>query len=262
MASDPILYEVRDGVAHVTLNRPDAANAFDLEVVRAFHRIMIDCDKNPAVRAVLLTGAGRMFSAGGDLKFFLEAGDRVASVLAEMTAGLHAGIAVMNRMDPPVVIAVNGMAAGGGMSLAMTGDVVFAGEGARFTMAYTAAGLSPDGSSSWFLPRLAGFRRAKELALTNRMLSAREALEIGIVDRVTSDETLLEEAGKQARAFADGPTGAYGAVKRLMIESLQNGLETQMELESRGIAARAASPDGREGVGAFAEKRKPRFSGE
>ncbi len=262
MASDPILYEVRDGVAHVTLNRPDAANAFDLEVVRAFHRIMIDCDKNPAVRAVLLTGAGRMFSAGGDLKFFLEAGDRVASVLAEMTAGLHAGIAVMNRMDPPVVIAVNGMAAGGGMSLAMTGDVVFAGEGARFTMAYTAAGLSPDGSSSWFLPRLAGFRRAKELALTNRMLSAREALEIGIVDRVTSEETLLEEAGKQARAFADGPTGAYGAVKRLMIESLQNGLETQMELESRGIAARAASPDGREGVGAFAEKRKPRFSGE
>jgi len=262
MSEDRILYEVRDGVAHVTLNRPDAANAFDLGLVRAFHRAMIDCDKNRAVRAVLLTGAGKMFSAGGDLKFFLQAGDRVASVLAEMTAGLHAGIAVMNRMDAPVVIAVNGMAAGGGMSLAMTGDVVFAGESARFTMAYSAAGLSPDGSSTWFLPRLAGFRRAKELALTNRMLSAAEAKDIGIVDRVTPDDRLLAEAETQARAFADGPTGAYGAVKRLMIESFQNGLETQMELESRAIAARAASPDGREGVSSFAGKRKPNFTGE
>ena len=262
MSEDSILYEVRDGLAYVTLNRPDAANAFDLEFVRAFHRVMIDCDKNKAVRAVLMTGAGKMFSAGGDLKFFLQAGDKVASVLAEMTASLHTGIAVMNRMDAPVVIAVNGMAAGGGMSLAMTGDIVFAAESARFTMAYTAGGLSPDGSSTWFLPRLAGFRRAKELALTNRMLSAAEAREIGIVDRVVPDGDLMTEAEKQARAFAEGPTGAYGAVKRLMIESFQNGLETQMELESRAIAAHASSADGREGVGAFAEKRKPNFAGE
>ena len=262
MSEDTILYEVRDGLAHVTLNRPDAANAFDLDFVRAFHRIMIDCDKNRAVRAVLLTGAGKMFSAGGDLKFFLQAGDRVASVLAEMTASLHTAVAVMNRMDAPVVVAVNGMAAGGGMSLAMTGDIVFAAESARFTMAYTAAGLSPDGSSTWFLPRLVGFRRAKELALTNRMLGAAEALEAGIVDRVVPDSKLMAEAEKQARIFAEGPTGAYGAVKRLMVESFQNGLETQMELESRAIAARAASADGREGVGAFAEKRKPTFTGE
>ena len=262
MSGDTILYEVRDGVAHVTLNRPDAANAFDLDFVQAFHRVMIDCDKNRAVRAVLLTGAGKMFSAGGDLKFFLQAGDRVAAVLAEMTTSLHTAIAVMNRMDAPVVIAVNGMAAGGGMSLALTGDVVFAGESARFTMAYTAGGLSPDGSSTWFLPRLVGFRRAKELALTNRMLSAAEAMEAGIVDRVVPDADLMAEAEKQARLFAEGPTGAYGAVKRLMIESFQNGLETQMELESRAIAARAASANGREGVGAFAEKRKPTFTGE
>ena len=262
MTGDTILYEVRDGLAHVTLNRPDAANAFDLDFVRAFHRIMIDCDKNSAVRAVLLTGAGKMFSAGGDLKFFLQAGDNVASLLAEMTTSLHTAIAVMNRMDAPVVIAVNGMAAGGGMSLALTGDVVFAGESARFTMAYTAGGLSPDGSSTWFLPRLVGFRRAKELALTNRMLSAAEAMEAGIVDRVVPDADLMAEAEKQARAFAEGPTGAYGAVKRLMIESFQNGLETQMELESRSIAVRASSADGREGIGAFAEKRKPTFTGE
>ncbi|MYE58206.1 MAG: enoyl-CoA hydratase [Alphaproteobacteria bacterium] len=262
MSEDTILYEVRDGLAHVTLNRPDAANAFDLDFVRAFHRVMIDCDKNRAVRAVLLTGAGKMFSAGGDLKFFLQAGDRVASVLAEMTTSLHTAIAVMNRMDAPVVVAVNGMAAGGGMSLALTGEVVIAAESARLTMAYTAGGLSPDGSSTWFLPRLVGFRRAKELALTNRMLNAAEAMEAGIVDRVVPDSKLMAEAEKQARAFAEGPTGAYGAVKRLMIESFQNGLETQMELESRAIAARAASADGREGVGAFAEKRKPTFTGE
>ncbi len=262
MPVDSILYEVRDGLAYVTLNRPNAANAFDLDLVRAFHRIVIDCDKNKAVRTVLLTGAGKMFSAGGDLKFFLKAGDRVASVLAEMTGSLHAAIAVMNRMDAPVVVAVNGMAAGGGLSLAMAGDIVFAAESARFTMAYTDAGLSPDGSSTWFLPRLVGFRRAKELALTNRMLGAAEAMELGIVDRVAPDEELIAEAEKQAHRFAEGPTGAYGAVKRLMAESFQNGLETQMELESRAIAARAASSDGREGVGAFAEKRKPVFSGE
>ncbi len=113
-----------------------------------------------------------------------------------------------------------------------------------------------------FLPRLVGFRRAKELALTNRMLGAAEAMELGIVDRVVPDDDLMAEAEKQARAFAEGPTGAYGAVKRLMMESFQNGLETQMELESRSIAARASSADGREGVGAFAEKRKPVFSGE
>ena len=262
MSADTILYEVRDGLAHVTLNRPDAANAFDLDFVRAFHRVMIDCDKNRAVRAVLLTGAGKMFSAGGDLKFFLQAGDRVASVLAEMTTSLHTAIAVMNRMDAPVVVAVNGMAAGGGMSLALTGDVVIAAESARFTMAYTAGGLSPDGSSTWFLPRLVGFRRAKELALTNRMLNAAEAMEAGIVDRVVPDSKLMAEAEKQARAFAEGPTGAYGAVKRLMIESFQNGLETQMELESRAIADRAATADALVGVGAFAEKRRPTFTGE
>jgi 2-(1,2-epoxy-1,2-dihydrophenyl)acetyl-CoA isomerase len=160
-----------------------------------------------------------------------------------------------------VVVAVNGTAAGGGLSLAISGDFVMAAETAKFTLAYTAAALSPDGSSSWFLPRLVGLRRAKELMLTNRVLTAREAADYGMIDRVVADEDLPERALRQAEQFATGPTGAYGAVKRLLAGSFEQSLETQMASEARSIAERLQSPDGREGVAAFIDKRTPTFTG-
>jgi len=164
-------------------------------------------------------------------------------------------------MDAPLVVAVNGMAAGAGMSLAVSGDMVLAGESAKFTMAYTAAGLSPDGSSSYFLPRLIGLRRTQELMLTNRRLSAAEALEWGMVNRVVPDGELLDQAMELAKGFAQGPTLAYGTVKKLLISSFDESLETQLELESRGIAASGRTEDGREGMAAFMEKRAPKFQG-
>ena len=261
MSKKKVLYEKRDGVARITLNRPEESNPVDNEGLRLLFEYVIEIDEDPEVRAVLLTGSGGFFSSGGDLKFFRDNSDRVAQLLKEGTTYLHAAQSRLARMAAPVVVAVNGIAAGGGASLAFSGDIVLAAESATFTMAYTAAGLSPDGGSTYYLPRLAGLRRAQELFLTNRPFTAQEAYEWGLVTRVVPDDKVLEEAEALCAKFAKGPTRAYASVKRLLAESFQNPMETQLELETRHIAVNAASPDGIEGVAAFADKRKPTFKG-
>ena len=145
--------------------------------------------------------------------------------------------------------------------LAAACDVAIAGESTKFTLAYTAAGLSPDGSSTWYLPRLVGLRRAKELMLTNRMLSAEEAREMGVIDQVVPDDDLQDEAMAQAKAFAAGPTKAFGATKRLLQETWNGGLETQMDRETRSIVDLTRTADAHEGIDAFVNKRKPDFKG-
>lgn len=162
-------------------------------------------------------------------------------------------------MDVPLVIAVNGIAAGGGFSLCLIGDYVIAAESAKFTMAYTKAGLSTDGSSTYFLPRLVGLRKAQELALANRTLSAQEAADWGLITRVVSDASLKKEARAICQSLANGPKHAQAVVKRLLFCSPRNGLEEQMEIEGREIANAAASVEGKEGIRAFSEKRAPRF---
>lgn len=261
MAYQSILFEKRDGVAYITLNRPDEANAIDLTTAKELHEVALDCERDAGVRAVLITAKGRMFCGGGDLKFFHASGDDIDALLMDVTLHFHRAVSLFNRMDAPVVMAINGTAAGGGFSFAISGDIVLAAQSAKFTLAYTAAGLSPDGCSTYMLPRFIGTRRAKELMLTNRVLSAEEALSYDIVDQVVADDELAEAAEAQVRAFATGPTQAYGAVKRLIDGTFKESLETQMELESRSIASLAAAPDGREGIGAFVEKRKPAFKG-
>jgi 2-(1,2-epoxy-1,2-dihydrophenyl)acetyl-CoA isomerase len=256
-----LLFDLSDHVAKITLDRPDAANGIDLALGRDLMRVAIRCDEDPDVRAVLLTGAGKMFCAGGDLKSFASFGDDLPAALKELTTYLHAATSRLARMDAPLVVAVNGAAAGAGMSLAVAGDLVVAAASAKFTMAYTAAGLSPDGSSTYYLPRLIGLRRTQELMFTNRRLSADEALEWGLVNRVVPDEALLDEAGKLAAQLAQGPTRAHGTLKTLLDASFSGTLETQMELEARGIAVMAGTPDGKEGIQAFLEKRRPTFTG-
>jgi 2-(1,2-epoxy-1,2-dihydrophenyl)acetyl-CoA isomerase len=261
MSDDVLLLDVTAGVATVTLNRPKAANGIDLPLGKALMLAAIECDENPDVRAVVLTGAGKMFCAGGDLKSFAGFGDALPSKLKELTTYLHAATSRFARMDAPLICAINGVAAGAGMSLAVSGEFALAAESAKLTMAYTGAGLSPDGSSTFFLPRLIGLRRTQELMITNRRLSAAEALEWGLLTKVVADDGLLEEAQALASQLAQGPTRAYGQVKQLLATSSSETLETQLELESRGIAAMAGSPDGREGIQAFVEKRAPKFSG-
>lgn len=262
MSYQAIAFEMHEHVARITLNRPQAANSINLELARELRQAADRCEADSRVRAVILTGAGtKMFSAGGDLKTFAALGDDIGAVVREITLHLHAAVSRLTRMRAPVIAAVNGAAAGAGMSLALAADLVLAAESATFSMAYTAAGLSPDGSASYFLPRLVGLRRAQELMLTNRRLSAAEAAVWGLVTRVVPDAALMPQAEALARALANGPTHAFGAVKQLLVEGAVAALETQLELEARTIAAIAQTQDAREGVRAFAEKRAPKFVG-
>lgn len=260
MSFETLLFEVRDSVAHITLNRPDAANAINLQLAKDLCYAAMRCDEDRTVRAVVLTGSGKMFCAGGDVRSFAESGNDMPALLKEITTYLHAAVSRFARMNAPFIVAVNGTAAGAGFSLACAGDLAIAAESAKFTMAYTRIGLTPDGSSTYYMPRLLGTRRTLELMLTNRLLSAAEAFEWGIVNQVVADEALTAEAEKLARGLADGPTLAFGRVKELVLHS-DDSLETQMERETRVIADSARTSDAKEGIGAFLAKRKPSFAG-
>jgi 2-(1,2-epoxy-1,2-dihydrophenyl)acetyl-CoA isomerase len=203
-----------------------------------------------------------MFCAGGDLGEFAAAGEGAKSLIKKMAGDLHMGLSRLARGSAPVIAAVNGTAAGAGFSLVMACDLAIAAESAKFTMAYTRAGLSPDGSSTFYMPRKIGDRRARELMLTNRLLNATEAQAWGIVNEVVPDDAVLERARALALELAAGPTLAFGAVKELLNGSFDQTLESQMELEARAIAELSVSADGQEGINAFVSKRKPEFRGE
>jgi len=251
----------QDGaVAILTLNRPKAANGLNAQTALELRRAAKTCDSSDDIRAVIVTGAGRFFCAGGDVKEMFSHGEKAGSAVKSLADDLHMAISTFSRMKKPIIMAVNGMAAGAGFSLAVTGDIVIAADTAAFTMAYTKAGLSPDGSSSYFLPRLIGLRRTQELMLTNRTLSAQEALEWGLVTKLVPSDDLMSSALVLAQNLAAGASGSTAAVKALLLASFDNSLETQMEIEGRMIADCAASPDGREGISAFVEKRIPKFS--
>ena len=254
-------FDVDSGVATITLNRPEALNAMSPAMAKELHEVALQIDANNSVRAVILTGAGKAFCAGGDLGAFVAAGEQARTLILQMTGDLHLALSRLSRNRAPVIAAVNGTAAGAGFSLAMAADLAIAEEQAVFTMAYTNAGLSPDGSSTYFMPRKIGDRRTRELMLTNRLLTAPEALDWGVVNQVVEGGGALAAARVMATGMAQGPTEAYAQVKRLLDSSFSQSLETQMELEARAIADQVASVDGQEGMLAFVEKRKPQFRG-
>jgi 2-(1,2-epoxy-1,2-dihydrophenyl)acetyl-CoA isomerase len=261
MSYENLTYAVRNNVAAITLNRPSAYNALNLSLMRELALAAIEADEDRNVRCILLTGAGKAFCGGGDVKTFADAGERAPIALKELTTHFHAAISRLCRAPKPVVTAVNGVAAGGGMSLALVGDLVLAAESARFTMAYSNIAAAPDGSSTYFLPRLIGTRRAFELYYTNRSLSAREAMEWGLVNRVHPDAELAGAATALAAELAQGPTYAYGRARELLHHSSSESLETQMELEARAISACGGSKDFQRAVVAFTKKEKPTFEG-
>ena len=262
MSFETLIYEVADNVATITFNTPKAANAMSPLGAREFRAVAETADDDADVRAVVLTGAGKMFCAGGDLGSFAEAGGGARRLIMEMAGDLHMGLSRLSRTSAPVIGAVNGTAAGAGLSLVMACDLAIAAESAVFTMAYTRAGLSPDGSSTFFMPRKIGDRRARELMLTNRVLTSAEALDWGVVNEVVPNEEVLPRANALAQRFAAGPTAAFGAVKTLLNGTFDQTLESQMELEARTIGDLVLGADGQEGIHAFLEKRKPTFKGE
>jgi 2-(1,2-epoxy-1,2-dihydrophenyl)acetyl-CoA isomerase len=253
-----IKFEQSGAITRITLNRPDAANGMNDTMTRELADAARRCDTE-ATKVVVLTGAGRFFCAGGDLKSFASAPSR-GRYIKGVADDLHRAISTFARMDAVLITAVNGVAAGAGFSIAVTGDLVLAAESASFTMAYTRAGLSPDGSSTYYLPRLIGVRKTQELMLTNRTLSAQDASQWGLVTEVVPDAELADRANALADQMAATSRQSNGAVKALLLTTFKNGIEEQMELEGRLIAERADSSDGREGVDAFLAKRKAEFA--
>jgi len=254
-----VLFEVDGAIATITLNRPEVGNALDIPMSRELMELAIRCAGDAAIRCVVLTGAGRLFCAGGDVAAFAGAGDDLPEFLREITSYLHAAISVFARMDKPLVTAINGSAAGAGIGLAILGDVALAEPAASFSLAYTGIGLTPDGGTTWLLPRLIGLRRTQELCLTNRKVKAEEAASLGLVTRLVEAGTLAVETRTLAESLARSATAALGATRQLLVESLSNTLESQLALENHIISNQSRNYEGREGVTAFLEKRAPRF---
>lgn len=252
---------ITGGVATVTLQRGERANAIDLELARHLSVAVQTVGVAPGVRAILLLGEGEWFCAGGDLKSFAAEGEHLPSHLRAVTMHLHIAIARLVRSPLPIVVGVQGIAAGAGFSLAMAADVVVAEDATKFVPAYAGVGLTPDGSLTNRLPRLVGLRRAVDIVLNNRPVSAQEGLEWGLVSRVVPVGAAQPIATSIAHDLASGPTASLGAAKELLNGSLDSDLEVQMEREARALSIAASSVDGREGIAAFLDKRAPVFIG-
>jgi 2-(1,2-epoxy-1,2-dihydrophenyl)acetyl-CoA isomerase len=252
--------EIEDGLATVVLNRPEALNALNMQLKEELADVWRLLADRADVRAVLLTGAGRAFSTGGDIKQMDP--DRGTEATRRRMAKLTREVVIpLARLDKPVVGAVNGHAHGLGLGLALACDIVYAAESAVLSMAFTRVGLAPDGAASYLLTRAVGLNIAKELMFTGRRLSAAEALELGLVNHVVADGELIDSAGAAARSLAEGATVALCAAKRLLNESALHSIEEIAELEAFGQAIAMTSEDHREGIEAFAEKRTPQFKG-
>lgn len=251
---------VEAGVARVRLVRPEAGNAIDPAWVAQFEEA-VSVAGGDGVRCILITAEGPAFNVGGDLVHFRSRLPRLVEELDEMISGYHATLGRLAAVDVPVVCAVQGAAAGGALGLLWCADVVVAADDLKLATGFAALGLSGDGGSSWFLPRLVGLRRARELILENRVLSADEAREWGLVSKVVPRDRVEAEARSVAERFAAGPTVAYGEMRRLLARSFSAGLDDQLAAERRAIVRCGATDDAAEGLTAFAERRPPVFGG-
>src|SRR2546421_395719 len=263
---DPVVLVAREGgVASITLNRPQALNALDRELTVALRDAVFAAENDAAVRCVVLRG-GEHFMAGGDLKWFktLAEGRTSAENRVQFEAfvhEVHTLILSLRRMPKPVIAGVRGAVAGFGMSLMMAADLALAADSAYFTLAYTLIGVSPDGGSTFSLPRSVGQKKAMEIALLGERFDAASAERLGLVNRVVPSAALDSETGKLAARLAAGPTAAYARTKALLNGSLNASLESQLQREAEAFAQSASEPDFQEGLAAFVEKRKPQFKG-
>ena len=258
-----LLYEIKDGIGTITLNRPERLNAFTLEMIDLWVEALQDARENDAVRVVVVTGAGRAFCSGGDV-------GNMASGSREAMTGLqhkqwlevvHRVPLTLETLDKPVIAALNGAAAGAGLDMALMCDLRFAAEGARFSEAYVKVGLIPGDGGTYFLPRLVGPARALELLWTGDFVDAREAERIGLVNRVVPPDQLMPTTYEFAGRLASGPTVAIRTIKRAVYQGLRTDLRAHLDLISSHMAFIRQTEDHREGARAFVEKRPPQFKG-
>ncbi|MEH7392040.1 MULTISPECIES: enoyl-CoA hydratase/isomerase family protein [unclassified Bacillus (in: firmicutes)] len=254
-----LIIEISNNVGKIKLNRPNKGNSITLELAKELYEISEYYKNNEEVKVVVLEGNGKHFSVGGDLASFADTGANITAHLREVTVFLHKAINNFVSMKKPVIAIVNGTVAGAGIGLICSADIVIASEKAQFVMAYTKAGLTPDGASSYFLPRLIGMKKSLELTLLNRMISAEEAESWGLVTKVCKEEEIESEVKEIEINLVEGATEALGKAKALLYESFNNSLLEQMEYESLEISKSASTSEGYEGISAFLEKRKPNF---
>ena len=256
MTGKTVLLRIDGAIATITLNRPARGNAIDLELAQDLRSAFAACEANHALRVITLKGAGKLFCSGGDLAAIAAAGADAPAYVRALLTNLHAALLTMARIPVPVVAAVHGAAAGAGMSLACAADLAIATRSARFLMAYPRVGLTPDGSASWYLPRLVGMRRALELSLLSNELSAVKAQEWGMINNVVADEGLDTALAEMAGQLSKTPVAATNGAKRLMRDSLGQRLESQLEHEMETICAALTTEDARAALATFLSRRR------
>lgn len=266
--NDTVRVDVKDAVATVTINRPDSLNAINDDVVTALIEITGALKVSKDIRCVVLTGAGDHFMAGGDVKRFNRKFEEVAddnearAWFNSILERIHVVVSNINDLRMPVIASVKGAVAGAGFSLMLGCDLVVAAEGGIFTLAYCHLGTSPDGGSTWHLPRTLGMKRAMEIALLGDRFGPEQALAWGLINKVVPAADLDAEVAALAVRLAKGPTMAYGETKRLLLDSTDRDLSNQLHAETRSFVTCAMSQDFRKGVTAFVDKQKPDFKGE
>ncbi len=258
----PVLasFDAATGIGRLTLNRPDVLNALDVPMARAFHSAVDELTRTAGLRVIVIAGAGKVFAAGGDVPSFLAEGiDGASAVIEALLDSLNPAIVALRQHPAPVITAVRGVAAGAGLSLAISGDVVVADEKSRFVIAYDRIGASPDCGLTWFLPRRVGRGLAFQMMFVSRTLAAHEALSHGLIDHMVPASEFDQAVAELASTIASGPTSAFGAYKRLLDGG--DGLIEQLEAERRSLIASTATSDFAEGVTAFTAKRTAKFVG-
>lgn len=258
----PVLLDIDDGIARIRLNRPEASNAVDVPLLQALHAAALRCHAEPGVRVVVLSGEGRNFCAGGDVKTFAAKGESLPDYLREATAWLQLATSALVQLKAPVIARIQGFAAGGaGFGFACATDLVVAAESAKFFSGAVRVGMAPDAGTSVTLSRIVGLRRAMDILLTNPTLSAQEAYELGIVSRLVPDDQLDKAVDELAAELAAQPPLALAATKRLVWGGLGAGVEERLAEEARVVSELSGTADSREGLAAVIERRAPVFEG-
>ena len=259
--SDTILYDVLDGVATITFNRPAVMNTLNGEMASAFAAVTEQALLDEAVRALILTGAGSTFMAGGDIHYFQANLDNMPSGVLPLVRLVNASVMNLRRMPKPVIASVAGAAAGAGLSFMLACDLVTVASDAKFTLAYNQIGMSPDAGASYFLARTVGTKKAFAMAALGERLNAEQMLQLGLITQIVEPQALADSVRQQAQYLAQGPTRAYAATKQLFNSSLENSLAQQLEAEAQSFTRLSGSEDFHSGVNAFLAKRVAEFSG-